>query len=88
MRENGMGRCSDSLYGQFIYRFLELNKSNNININFFSPPLIFSGVSYKNLRKILFEKFIFEKGFMMDAANFADVKSWGLTFSVLKSKKI
>lgn len=87
MKENGMGRCSDSLYGQFIYRLIELNKRNNIHLNFFSPPLIFSGISYKNLRERIFKKFTFEKGFMMDAANFADVKSWGLTFSILKSKQ-
>ena len=87
MKNDGMGRCSDSLYGQFVYRIYQLNKLNNLNISFFSPPLIFSGSSYKNLRKILFKKFNFEKGFMMDAANFADVKSWGLTFSILKSKK-
>lgn len=86
MRENGMGRCSDSLYGQFIYRFNQIN-NQNINICLFSPPLLFSGVSFKNFRKEVLSKYDFKKGFLMDAANFADVKSWGLSFSIFSTKK-
>jgi hypothetical protein len=84
MRENGMGKCSDSLYAQFLYRIHTLNKLNNFGLAFFSPPLLYSGVSYKNFRKEVLHNFEFSKGFIMDAANFADVKSWGLSFSILK----
>lgn len=87
MKKNNMGRCSDSLYGQFIYRLNEMNGLGNINLTFFSPPLLFSGVSYKNFRNLVLSNFDFAGGFIMDAANFADVKSWGLSFSILKSKK-
>jgi hypothetical protein len=44
-------------------------------------------VSYKNFRSLVLSNFDFAGGFIMDAANFADVKSWGLSFSILKSKK-
>lgn len=86
MRENGMGRCSDSLYGQFIYRLNQFS-IGNINICLFSPPLLYTGVSFKNFRNEVLNNFVFKKGFIMDAANFADVKSWGLSFSILSSKK-
>ena len=86
MKKNNMGRCSDSLYGQFIYRLNEMNTLGNFNLAFFSPPLLFSGVSYKNFRSLVLSNFDFAGGFIMDAANFADVKSWGLSFSILRAK--
>ena len=84
MLEDNIGRCTEQLYAQFLYRLTKLN--GKININFFSPPLYLSGQSYENMRKLLFSKYDFSKGFLIDASNFADVKSWGLTFSVLKLK--
>lgn len=85
MLENNIGRCTEQLYAQFLYRLMRLN--GRINISFFSPPLYLSGQSYEIMRGLLFEKYEFCKGFLIDASNFADVKSWGLTFSILKLKK-
>ena len=85
MLNDNVGRCTEQLYAQFLYRLITMG--GNINIAFFSPPLYLSGQSYSNMRKILFDKFDFEKGFLIDASNFADVKSWGLSFSILKLKK-
>lgn len=87
MKLNNMGRCSDSLYGQFIFRLFSLNKSYNLHICFFSPPLIYSGESFINLRKLLVQKYIFRDGFLIDAAHFMDVQSWGLSFTILNSTK-
>ena len=80
------GKGSENLYSQFIYRVYKIDKGS-LNICLFSPPLYLSGSSYSNFREKLFTKFEFVKGFIMDAANFADVKSWGLSFSVLSNKK-
>jgi hypothetical protein len=86
MNESNMGKASANLYGQFMYRVSDFD-SKTINICLFSPPIFLTGSSFKNLRKYLLNKFDFAKGFLMDAANFADVKSWGLSFSILSFKK-
>jgi hypothetical protein len=52
----------------------------------FTPPLFVTGSSFKKIREIIFEKLSFVKGFIMDSKEFADVSSWGLTFSILKIK--
>lgn len=85
MLENNVGRCTEQLYAQFLYRLI--TQITNIELCFFSPPLYLSGQSYENFRKIIFNKFEFNKGFIMNASNFADVKEWGLSFSILSSKK-
>jgi hypothetical protein len=83
MKQNKIGRCSEQIYAQFIYRMIIMGISD---ISLFSPALLFSGESFKYLRHVLFKKYEFRTGFIMDSANFADVKSWGLTFSVLSNK--
>lgn len=84
MNDNEMGKSGKQLYNQFIYRLI---KKFNTNICMFTPPLYLSGPTSKKIRDILFNKMKFEKGFIMDSTNFADVKSWGLTFSILSIKK-
>ena len=84
MKEVGLGKDSQQLYNQFIYRLIETGR---VNICMFTPPLYLSGSSSTKLREKIFEKHEFQKGFIMDAANFADVKSWGLSFSILSIKK-
>jgi hypothetical protein len=84
MKKKGFGKDSQQLYNQFIFKLVEFKV---INICMFTPPLYLSGSSSKGLRKFIFEILDFSKGFIMDAANFADVKSWGLSFSILSVKK-
>jgi len=84
MISDQIGRCTEQLYAQFLYRFLIFG--GKINLCFFSPPLYLTGQSYVNMRKLIFSSYSLGKGFMIDASNFADVKSWGLTFSILKKK--
>ena len=87
MSHNKMGMASSNLYSQFLYRLIKGNMGS-VNICMFSPPLFLSGPSSKKLRDVIFEKLKFEKGFLMDSSNFADVKSWGLSFSILSNKSI
>jgi hypothetical protein len=82
MKKNNLGKDSQQLYNQFIYNSLNIK---NVNICVFTPPLYLSGLSSKNLRKNIFNKVNFVKGFLMNANNFADVKSWGLTFSIFEN---
>jgi hypothetical protein len=84
MNEDKMGLCVKNLYTQFIYK---LNKFGNLNICVFSPPLMYSGIDFKMFREKVLNKYEFKGGFIMNSSQFADVKSWGLTFSVLKVKK-
>ena len=84
MNQDQMGLCVKNLYTQFIYR---LSKIGNINICVFSPPLMYSGIDFKIFREKVLNKYEFKGGFIMNSSQFADVKSWGLTFSILKVKK-
>jgi hypothetical protein len=83
MNNNKLGLCIKNLYSQFIYRISSFGK---IHICVFSPPLMYSGIDYKTFREKVLKKYEFLGGFLMDSRNFADVKSWGLTFSILKKK--
>lgn len=85
MTEENMGKSKEQLYSQFLYRLMKYDAK--INLCMFTPPLYLSGSSFKTIREFLLGKVTFVKGFLMDAANFADVKSWGLAFSILSSKK-
>ena len=84
MRTDDMGKSTQQIYNQFIYRIIEEVKSN---IVMFTKPLFLTGPSSIKIRKKLLDSYNFDGGFIMDAANFADVQSWGLTFSILSHKK-
>ena len=85
MTAENMGKSKEQLYSQFLYRITKYGGKTNLCM--FTPPLYLSGSSFKTVRKYLLSEFTFVKGFLMDASNFADVKSWGLSFSILISKK-
>ena len=87
MKKEKWGECSAQLYAQFLFKIFKLNKILNINICIFSPPLLYVGDSFKEFRKKFFEKYQFDSGFLLNSSNFADVKEWALTFSIIKNKK-
>ena len=80
-----MGRGSQQMYNQFLYRLCD--EIESLNICMFSPPLYLTGPSNNKIRKNIFSKVSFNKGFVFESSNFADVKSWPLSFSILSSKK-
>ena len=85
MCQVGLSKVAEQLYAQFIFRLID--DFDNINLCMFTPALYLCGESFEGLRNMLFDKKTFSKGFMMDASNFADVKSWGLSFTILSNKK-
>jgi hypothetical protein len=84
MNNEKLDRSASQLYAQFIYR---LNKFGRFNLCFFSNPLFLTGQVFKVFRNKIMKNYKFEKGFIIDAAEFADVESWGLSFSILSNKK-
>lgn len=50
----------------------------------FTPPTVFVSESFETFRNKKMSEYELKKGFLMDSANFADVKSWGLSFSILQ----
>ena len=85
MVNKGLGKVSEQLYAQFIYRLV--TEMTNVDLCMFTPALYLTGESYENLRTVIFAEKTMVSGFMMDASNFADVKSWGLSFTILSDKK-
>jgi len=84
MNEDKLGFAARNLYLQFIYKLVK--DFANLDLAMFTPPTFISSESNKAMFDLIFENMKFENGFIMDASNFADVKSWGLSFSVLSRK--
>jgi hypothetical protein len=85
MKKEKMGRCVEQMYVQFVYKLMKLNISV---ICMFTPPTLYVSESFDLFRKKMLTNYNFKNGFIMDAANFADVKSWGLSFSILENQFI
>jgi len=84
MKDEKIGSCSAQMYAQFLYK---VNKLGIKNICFFSTTKILTGTTFNKLRDIIEDKSEFKKGFIIDASEFADVKSWALSFSIFGEKK-
>jgi len=84
MNQDGLGKSKQQLYSQFIYRCINFNV---YGICIFSPALLMSGSSLKPLRGLIDKKYDFVNGYLMDSSEFADVKSWGLSFTIWFNRK-
>jgi hypothetical protein len=80
MLEIKMGKGQKNMFTQFMFRIANLN--SKVHIATFSPMLFMSGSDYKLFRDFFYEKYSYEKGFIMNAKNFDDVSDWGLSFSI------
>ena len=81
--EDVWGKSTQQLYAQFLYR---INKMK-LDICLFSKPNFMTGSSFKKFRKEFFKNYEFKNGFVMDSAQFADVESWPLTFTIFSNTK-
>lgn len=86
MLESNLGDSAQQLYTQFLFKIAKFNTSG-ISICLFSPPLFFTGGSFSKFREYFLDKFKFKNGYLINASNFADVKPWGLLFTVWCSGK-
>lgn len=84
MSEQNLGKSKQQLYTQFLYR---CNIMNINNIAIFSKPLFMTGGSFHSFLDSFEKVCKFEKGFLMNSSEFADVKSWGLSFTIWSNKK-
>jgi hypothetical protein len=84
MTEDDMGRSKQQLYVQFMYRCAKMGIDN---IAIFSKPLFMTGGSFHSFLNFFEEKYSFASGCLMNSAEFADVESWGLSFTIWSSKK-
>lgn len=86
MNEKKMGKCANSLYGQFLYRVLAIKRKYNLtncNIGLFCSPLFLSGKEYTIFREEFFKDFSYENGVLFNASEFDDVSNkWGISFTI------
>lgn len=81
---DGMGKASQQLYAQFIFRILNIYRLTGVNghIGLFSPTLYLTGESFKELRTFLYQDSAINGGFVFQASQFADVAdNWGISFT-------
>lgn len=91
MKKDSLGKSSQQLYIQFLYRILkikEIFKLTDINIGIFSPSLLFTGPKFEAFRERFLKKFNYQEGMLFNASNFSDVSNqWEIAFSIWKSGK-
>jgi hypothetical protein len=85
MNDKKLGDASSQLFNQFIFNLSII--SDSINICQFTNASFFNYPTYEGFRNYVLGNFTYVKGFIINANEFADVKSWPLSFSILSSKK-
>ena len=89
MNKDNMGKTTENLYTQFLYRIMQITQKyncNNLYIGLFSPTAFLCGPGFKPFRQKFVNNYIFIDGIQFQASHFADVAdSWGISFSIWKS---
>ena len=89
MRKDNLGKSSNNLYAQFLYRILKLEteyKLTNCYIGLYSPTLFLTGSDYKSFRALFLKRFSFKKACQFSAGHFSGVtENWGISFSIWKN---
>jgi hypothetical protein len=86
MLRAGLGRPSQQLYAQFMYRFAILAEDHgfsSVSVGLFSKPSFLTASSFGAFRTFWFGRFRFNCGFLFRADEFADVSpQWGVSFTL------
>lgn len=88
MKEDKIGRCSENLYAQFMYRILKIKQhfKNDISIAIFAKPNYMTSETYKKFRKEFLNEFKYNYGMLFNAGYFSDTSNtWGVSFSIWTS---
>jgi hypothetical protein len=83
MLNEDYGKSVQQLYTQFMYKCSKFG----LDICMLSKPNFLTAPSFEKFRKNFMGSYEFKGGFVMDASEFADVKSWPLTFTILSREK-
>ena len=91
MKRHNIGRCSENLYAQFIYRILSIKEHfnlTNIVLALYSPTGYLCGSTFNIFREVLFSNFEYNKGILFNASYFSNVASnWAISFAIWKNGK-
>lgn len=87
MKKKGLGKASQQLYCQFMFRALQLIEQFNLKnayIAFFTNARFFAGADYyQKFDDYFFKNFKFVKGNLLSAGEFNDTSdAWPITFAV------
>ena len=88
MKEAKVGRCSENLLAQFLYRIMtiKMQYEANVSIGLFCNPIYLSGSTYAKFREKFLKEFKYEDGFLFNAGHFSDVSAnWGIDFTIWTS---
>ena len=91
MKRDKIGRCSENLYAQFLYRIINICQTynlQNVHICLFSPITFLTQPTFISLRYVMFKYLKYNSGCYFNASNFGGVApTWGISFSILSSNK-
>lgn len=86
LKKTKIGKASQELYLQFLYRIYLITreyKLQNVHIALFCNPSFICQDNFKEFRKLFLEVFKYDNGVLFNAGNFGGVSSnWGITFNI------
>lgn len=88
MLEAGIGKASQNLYAQFLYRIMEMRKEWGVEvcICLFSPSLFLTGPAWESFRSTFFASFSYKDSIQFQASHFSNVTAnWAIIFSLWRS---
>jgi hypothetical protein len=87
MLKDKIGKASQNLYAQFMYRVMQLQKLFGVEVNvcLFSKPLHLTGPAWASFRDSWLHEYRFIEGCIFCASHFANCSSkWGISFEIWK----